>query len=351
MSILDDFPFPFDKPEGQELMRVLANLYRTDTEAFLLTQPFGVDPLNVPSGLSARNLWYLLLQMLAAQGTVRATVQAARDRTPNNPRAPFLEALLKDKLAPVSAEPVPAPGANAQFDDSVTEPEALLFFDDLTMPVGQVPNLLATLGGLLERASAVCLLRVENGFGRFFGTGFRIGPKLILTNHHVLFPKSMLATRVQADFGFDVDATGASLPVTSLAGISNSIRGEKPDDWAVVEVDDLDPRWATLPLAAEPVPKVGEAAYILQHPGGQQKRLGFVRNTISDVADGVVRYLTDTEPGSSGAPVFDAQCRLIALHHAGGTPMEVAGKPPVSKNEGIRISRVLARLQAAGILV
>ncbi|TDF56777.1 trypsin-like peptidase domain-containing protein [Cupriavidus sp. L7L] len=351
MSILDDYPFPFDKLEGQELMRVLANLYRTETEAILLTQPFGVDPLDVPSGLAPRNLWFQLLQMLAAQGNVRATVQVVRDRTPNNPRTPFLDALLKDKLAPVSAEPVPPPGASADFDDSVTEPEALLFFDDLTMPVGRVPNLLATLGGLLECASAVCLLRVENAFGQFFGTGFRIGPKLILTNHHVLYPKSVVATRVQADFGFDVDAMGASIPVTSLAGTPSSIRGERPDDWAVVEVGDLDARWATLPLAAEPVPNVGEAAYILQHPGGQQKRLGFVRNTISDVTEGVVRYLTDTEPGSSGAPVFDAQCRLIALHHAGGTPVEVAGKPPVSKNEGIRISRVLARLQAAGIQV
>ena len=78
-------------------------------------------------------------------------------------------------------------------------------------------------------------------------------------------------------------------------------------------------------------PRVGDLTYILQHPSGHQKRLGFVRNTISDVKDGVVRYLTDTEPGSSGAPVFDTAGRLIALHHAGGRPVEVAGKPPCGK--------------------
>ena len=105
-----------------------------------------------------------------------------------------------------------------------------------------------------------------------------------------------------------------------------------------------------MPLDGGPAPKVGDLAYILQHPGGQQKRLGFVRNMISDVTPGVVRYLTDTEPGSSGAPVFDASGRVIALHHKGGTPQEVLGKPPVAKNEGIRISRVLERLKATGVV-
>ena len=50
-----------------------------------------------------------------------------------------------------------------------------------------------------------------------------------------------------------------------------------------------------LPLDAASAPKAGDLAYILQHPNGQQKRLGFVRNMISEVDDGVVRYLTDTE--------------------------------------------------------
>jgi hypothetical protein len=107
--------------------------------------------------------------------------------------------------------------------------------------------------------------------------------------------------------------------------------------------------WPILALDAAPPPQIGDLAYILPHPGAQQKRLGFVRNMISDIDDRVVQYLTDTEPGSSGAPVFDTAGRLIALHHAGGRPVEVAGKPPVSKNEGIRISRVLSWLTANGV--
>jgi V8-like Glu-specific endopeptidase len=347
MAIVDEYPFPFDKPMGQELMRVMAGLYRTERDALIFTQPFGVDPLMVPPNLNAIHLWFELLRMLATQNTVRDAVQAARDQFPKNPNRPFLDALLADRLAPVSAEPISNQGP--AFDDSITTPEALLFFDDLTMPAGQVPNLIRTLERMVSAAPAICLLRVRNALGEFFGTGFRIGAQRVLTNHHVLFPKNQMAITVRADFGFDVDSSGASLPVTSLTGDVGTIRGEDSDDWAVIDVAQMDGNWPILSLDGAPAPKVGDAAYILQHPSAQQKRLGFVRNTISHVDDGVVRYLTDTQPGSSGAPVFDTDGRLIALHHAGGSPTEVAGKPPVSKNEGIRISRVKDRLAANGV--
>ena len=199
----------------------------------------------------------------------------------------------------MSAEPASDLGPG--FDDGVTKDEALLFFDDLTMPAGKVPNLISTLNRMIAVVPAICLLRVENALGSFFGTGFRIGQGLVLTNHHVLFPKQQIASRVHADFGFDVDAAGASLAVTSLPATVGTIRGESVDDWAVVEVPQMEADWPILSLNDAPPPKVGEPTYILQHPAGQQKRLGFVRNTISDVDDAVVRYLTDTEPGSSGA--------------------------------------------------
>jgi V8-like Glu-specific endopeptidase len=74
-----------------------------------------------------------------------------------------------------------------------------------------------------------------------------------------------------------------------------------------------------------------------------------VRNQVSSFDDRVLHYLTDTQQGSSGSPVFDAQGRLIGLHHAGGTPQQVIGKPPMAKNEGIRIPRVVAGLQAQNV--
>jgi S1-C subfamily serine protease len=326
----------------------MAGFYRTEREALIFTAPFGIDPLLVTPSLASLNLWHELLARLAAQGTVPAAVAEARKQYPKNPYAPFLDALLADRPAPTSAEPlseeVPA------FDDTVSGPEALLFFDDLTIPVGRVPNLIAALDKMIEAAPAVCSLRVESSLGDFFGTGFRISRDLVLTNYHVLFPKEVVATGVSAVFGIDVDASGASTPVTSLVGVTATIQGEIPEDWAVIQVPGMSPDWPILVLDPASTPRVGDFAYILQHPGAQQKRLGFVRNMISDVQDGVVRYLTDTRPGSSGAPVLDSEGRLIALHYAGGRPVEILGKPPVAKNAGIRTSRVLERLKANGIM-
>ncbi len=163
MPIIDEFPFPLHNPMALELIRVLAGMFRTEREAVPFTSPFGIDSSTIPPDLAPIELWYHLLPMLAMQGTVRAVVLAARDKFPKNPHVAFLNALLANATAPVSAEPIPNEGAG--FNDSVTEPEALLFFDDLTIPVGQVSNLMSTLNKVTAMAPAICLLRVAESVG------------------------------------------------------------------------------------------------------------------------------------------------------------------------------------------
>jgi hypothetical protein len=353
LAIFDELPYPFHKAMAQELLRTMLALYPNPAAAVALVVQNGIAAEDITPNQPPRQLWRELLLLGNIRGVTRDIVQAARQEFPRNSRAEFLDAVLAETTVPVSAEPTTASGQPAPFisgTDTVTKPEALLFFDDLTMPVGEVPGLITTLNGVLSQAPSVCLLRVTSPAGQFVGTGFRIGDKLVLTNEHVLFPKEQKATKVVADFLFDVDAKGLALAGTSLAGDVSTIVGNRDDDWAVIEVGGMNAAWPVVALDGAAAPKTGDRAYILQHPGGQRKRLGFVRNTIGDVSDRVVHYLTDTEPGASGSPVFDANSRCIALHHAGGEPQMVAGKPPVSKNEGIRISRVREALQAKGLL-
>jgi len=106
-----------------------------------------------------------------------------------------------------------------------------------------------------------------------------------------------------------------------------------------------------LRLSNSTAPILNAPAFVIQHPGGERKRLAYVRNQITRFDDRVVQYLSDTQGGSSGSPVLDENAKIIALHHAGGRPQEVAGKAPLKKNEGIRISRVRIGLESVGIAV
>jgi V8-like Glu-specific endopeptidase len=48
-----------------------------------------------------------------------------------------------------------------------------------------------------------------------------------------------------------------------------------------------------------------------------------------------LQYFTDTLPGSSGSPVFDASWDVIAVHRAGGTLVKNAKGESVYANEGV----------------
>ena len=63
---------------------------------------------------------------------------------------------------------------------------------------------------------------------------------------------------------------------------------------------------------------------------------------VTYVDDNVVQYLTDTMPGSSGSPVFNAAWEVVALHHSGGWFREPGGKEQLFRNEGIAIGQVLS---------
>jgi hypothetical protein len=345
VSFLERFPFPFEAPAGQELWRTVAGLVPVPLDAIALAQKFDVDPLDLPVNLTPRQLWHVILEKTAAKGTTTDLVKDLLAQNPRNRKAPFLQALIDDQKVTVSPEPM------IGFDPTVTAPEALLFTDDLTIAAGRVPNLIATLQCLFKLAPSVCLLRIENAFGGFTGTGFRIGSDLVLTNHHVLFPENTKAASVQVDFGFDVDAKGASLSVVSLGADTSTIVADQADDWGVIRVANMNAGIPVIDLSNAAVPTGGDRAFIVQHPDGRQRRLGFVRNMITAVTADRVQYLTDTQPGSSGAPVFDDACRLIALHHRGGTPTQRTGKAPLTKNEGVRISRVVAGLAAQNVQI
>ena len=91
--------------------------------------------------------------------------------------------------------------------------------------------------------------------------------------------------------------------------------------------------------------QVDTSAFIIQHPAGAPQKVVLQDNWIVYVAPDHqrVQYLTNTQHGSSGSPVFNTQWEVIALHHSGApvpdAPVTVEG------NEGIPMLALLPQLQ------
>ena len=55
---------------------------------------------------------------------------------------------------------------------------------------------------------------------------------------------------------------------------------------------------------------------------GEDKHIALHANDVLSVWNQHLYYTTDTEPGSSGAPVFNKDWKVVAIHHAGKTDAE-----------------------------
>ena len=182
----------------------------------------------------------------------------------------------------------------------------------------------------------------------YLGTGFPIGPDLLLTNHHNLFDKSgNKASELEIEFDYETTLTGAMREAVRAEADLTSIVGEQDDDWGIVRLAKPIER-PPLRLAKDR-PKVDAWVAIIQHPSGLPKKIALHHNTVTYVDDNVVQYLTDTLGGSSGSPVFNERWEVIALHHAGGDMTVPGTKTTAYRNEGIAIAKVKARLDALGI--
>ena len=89
---------------------------------------------------------------------------------------------------------------------------------------------------------------------------------------------------------------------------------------------------------------------IIQHPEGGPKQLSFFHNVVVHVGEGRVQYLTDTQPGSSGSPVFDRGWNVVALHHSGGWFSDPVSRHNQLRNQGIHVSVLVRGLRSAGVL-
>jgi endonuclease G len=219
---------------------------------------------------------------------------------------------------------------------------------------------------------AVCRVRIGSGAG----TGFLVGPRIMITNNHVIESRAD-ALQAMAQFDYQDNVSGELLPVHAfpldpdlffmtnpildftLVGVgATSLQGRPIEDYP----------WVRLMGQLGKAEK-GEPVNIIQHPRGSLKQIALRNNEIIEIPEGkrdFLYYTTDTEPGSSGSPCFNDQWELVALHHSGVPRMQegqilkrdgTAWRDSVDDpglidwiaNEGARVSAIVDALNAANL--
>ncbi|HRD78206.1 MAG TPA: N-acetylmuramoyl-L-alanine amidase [Hyphomicrobiaceae bacterium] len=200
--------------------------------------------------------------------------------------------------------------------------------------------------------------------GSWSGTGFVVGKNLLLTNHHVL-NSADVAQGAVIDFEFELPTAdflaGVAEPSDQPAAnrrrfkldparlFVTSPATEGGLDYTFVWVDEA------AVAAAGPIPmhranfavNTNEQAFVVHHPEGRAKRVSLDDTDVLIINTAVIRYTSDTMPGSSGSPVFNRQGRLIALHHASrrGPVQRDDGRTLDVLNEGVKISAIVLDLE------
>ncbi len=96
-----------------------------------------------------------------------------------------------------------------------------------------------------------------------------------------------------------------------------------------------------------PVPGETTRVYIIGHPTGGNLSFSLHDSVLLDHQSPRLHYRTPTEAGSAGSPVFNADWKLIGVHHAGSEQMpRLHGTGTYQANEGIWIGAIRDAVQA-----
>ena len=201
-------------------------------------------------------------------------------------------------------------------------------------------------------ARAVCRVVIREQGGRVagYGSGSLISSRLVLTNHHVL-ESAETAQFSALEFNFQDGPDGRPRQTETFdLDPEQFFVADEERDFALCAVrateDELKPYGFNPLIGAEGKAIVGEFVTIVQHPQGRKKQISLRENRIVDLPDDFIHYEADTEPGSSGSPVFNDQWEIVALHHA-SVPTPEQNELGGFLNEGIRASRILRFLDEA----
>lgn len=234
-------------------------------------------------------------------------------------------------------------------------------------------------GRLSEIEAQVCRIAYQfSGNKKMRGTGFLVGPDLLLTNHHVIGPlKDGLASPDNVECLFDyrelVDGTTLDGEKFNLksddwevdssphSNADVTVNGGTPEpdrlDYALLRLSEMigdmpigdkpngGAKRGWIDMCAEPPEVVhGTVMTVLQHPDGQPQLLAYGSVLQYNENHTRIRYDATTEGGSSGSPCFTADFELFGLHHAGDPNFDELHSPEF--NQCVPIRRIVEQMRS-----
>ncbi len=289
--------------------------------------------------------------------------------------------------------PDPGPELSIQGEAAMVDLEDIAYIERIIGVNNLLPVHFLEEGAVVQRAVArVTLKEAYSGLpaGSGWATGFMVSPTLFLTNNHVI-PNIAFASKIEAQFRYQLNYDGTALSVDSYQFDPASVFHTNPSlDYTLIRmkkrctlslingglttmadksteapyaidpgiIRPIDPilrppyiNWVCrnagdvhgyIPLPTSLSYAVNQHVNIIQHPSGRRKEVALQQNNIQHIYTNHLRYTTDTEPGSSGSPVFNNSWDLLTLHHAGG---EFSGGVWVN-NQGVRIDKIVADIRS-----
>lgn len=213
------------------------------------------------------------------------------------------------------------------------------------------------------------IIRTETGSAA--GTGSLVTPRILLTNHHVCRTAES-AGKSSVQFNYYLNEANKIEPDQRELEPDKFFVYDEELDFALVAVASTPGgapgnKYGYLPMIEQSGKAIlGEPLNVIHFPGGDPAQISIRYNRMVAEDELWIRYESDTRHGSSGAPVFNDQWELVALHHGGMTRrdprnqvLSVSGHPWTDEmgddakayiwNEGARVSRIIKRIRESDL--
>ena len=201
------------------------------------------------------------------------------------------------------------------------------------------------LARMSEAEPAVCRVELSQ---KGTGTGFLVGPSVVMTSYHVVnraIENPGEPQEITLRFGYKMSPDGTTLYQGQVYRLAS--------DWLIDSDEKLE--FALLRVAAspgdEPVgnqpggpprrwlnPKAehtfqhGDPLYMIQHPLAGPLKIAYASDSVVSInaEQTQLTYRMSTAPGSAGAPCFTDKWELVAMHHSANKEAGIALGTPMS---------------------